>query len=270
MVDGVIGEKCNDNKGVWLTALEGNDKKCSNSTSGEIVDCKCVNNGEKPQPSDPGSGSGEKPAFGPGSSQKPTTPSQNTNGATNGRVIGQKCIPEDINKLKPYGWESGTYIQVSEKANSTTLLKARCETRSGRGDSVPCNCKATKCDASNGYDANPDANGLCAKNKVECTGFCYWYKGKSEGYGCGVDKESMWGVKIGDDLIEGGSFCSTSRNSRKDVNRINCWCFIGNPSNSVYAGPYLNENTCEQSCAYGCATSVCDNDYSIGTKLNVY
>ena len=29
VVDGVIGEKCNDNKGVWLTALEGNDKKCS-------------------------------------------------------------------------------------------------------------------------------------------------------------------------------------------------------------------------------------------------
>ena len=84
---------------------------------------------------------------------------------TNGRVIGDRCIDEDIKKLSPYGWVSGTYIRVSEKANSSTVLKARC--KNAKGDVVPCNCKATECAGSKGFDPTPDKNGLCAKKKVE-------------------------------------------------------------------------------------------------------
>ena len=165
VVDGVIGEKCNDDKGVWLTAIEGNDKKCSNSTSGEIVDCKCVETictekntlGENSSASKPAEIS--KP--GQGSIQKTTSPGSATN--TGDRVVGEACIAEDINRLKPYGWLEGHYQKVGESVKTT--LGVRCETKKGAGDSVNCSCRADKCDTNKGYDV--DGNGLCVKKKVE-------------------------------------------------------------------------------------------------------
>ena len=124
-VDGVIGEACEN--GEW-SLVDNGAKLCG---KGKIVKCECVSK---------------------------TTP----NGAKGlKRVVGGACIEEDIKKLKQYGWESGTYIRVSESANSKTLLKARCETKKGAEDSVPCNCKATACDTSKGYELN--SNGLCKK-----------------------------------------------------------------------------------------------------------
>lgn len=83
-VDGVIGKECNDGKGLWFTAIEGNDKKCSDLT-GAIVDCKCIemtnftpgsgqgagaenNPAEKPKASE--TGGGEK-SDKPGDDEKP-------------------------------------------------------------------------------------------------------------------------------------------------------------------------------------------------------
>ncbi len=163
-VDGAIGEKCNDDKGVWFTAIEDNDKKCSNS-AGEIVDCKCVETISTEKNTLGENSSASKPAEiskpGQGSIQKTTSPGSATN--TGDRVVGEACIAEDINRLKPYGWLEGHYQKVGESVKTT--LGVRCETKKGAGDSVNCSCRADKCDTNKGYDV--DGNGLCVKKKVE-------------------------------------------------------------------------------------------------------
>ena len=293
--DGVIGESCDDGKGVWFTAIEGNNKKCSNS-AGEIVDCKCVETTYVTPKPVQGSGGGDKPV------EKPKT------SETNGRVVGGACIDEDIKKLSPYGWVSGTYIRVSEKANSTTVLKARCETKKGNGDNVPCNCKATACYESKGFDPTPDKNGLCVKKKAEQKPaakpkenptekpaeeqqekpkespkqttsdsldasidgeyLCYYDidgDGKYTGE-CSVSNPGDWGVVFPDYTVYGTAVCN--RNPGIPIGDMtnrggtNCWCKMTYPKESrwVYIGnngvAKNRKESCANSCSVACAADV--------------
>ena len=295
-VDGVIGEGCNDDKGTWLTAETGNDKKCSKS-AGEIVDCKCVEN-VKPTPGQ-GSGDGDKPVEKPKASE------------TNGRVVGGACIDEDIKKLSPYGWVSGTYIQVTEKANSSTVLKARCE--NAKGDVVPCNCKATGCDSSKNFELG--SNGLCVKKKVEqkekkeepkqqeqktaekkqeekkqesaekkeepkskaitldaaVAGirYCYYaidgYESVSSS-DCSVSKSGDWGVTFPDYTVFGtavcngntGTYAEASKSEQTETGGENCWCKMEQPLGSrwVFFHTSISANLCTRACAGYCADRV--------------
>ena len=252
--DGAIGEKCNDDKGVWLIANEGNDKKCSNS-AGEIVDCKCVEN-VTPTPGQ-GSGGGDKPVEKPKASE------------TNGRVVGGACIDEDIRKLSPYGWVSGTYIQVTEKANSSTVLKARCETKSGAGKAVPCNCKAEVCDSSKNFELG--SNGLCVKKKVELnaeeerTGYGYYdidgdHKDFSD---CSVSTAGEWCVVFPKYTVKGKAVCNSTTGTyavaisseQHQSGGKECWCKMTSPKESswVFWDTYGDSAGCAADCAFTCA-----------------
>lgn len=285
VVDSVIGEKCNDNKGVWLTALEGNDKKCSsNSTSGEIVDCKCVETTDGTPKPGQGSGGGDKPA------EKPKTSEMG------GRVVGQACIAEDINRLKPYGWLQGHYQKLGESVKTT--LGVRCETKKGKGDSVNCSCRADKCDTNKGYDV--DSNGLCVKKKaeeekkqepkqkkeeqkpaekeqpkeitldasVDGTDWCFYNIGGNlyVDYISGCNNPGDWGVSFPNYTVYGravcngntGKYAQASSLEQTEAGGKECWCKMTSPKESrwVFGSWSYDASDCANSCASECAIYV--------------
>ena len=286
-VDGAIGEKCNDDKGVWFTVIEGNDKKCSNS-AGEIVDCKCVETtGVTPKPGQ-GSGGGDKPVEKPKASE------------TGGRIVGGACIEEDIKKLSSYGWVSGHYQKVGESVKTT--LGVRCESKQGAGDSVNCSCRADECNGAKNYEL--DSNGLCVKKKVEKkeeenkeekkkeeekkekpesktldvsvdgTGWGFYDIDGDyiEKKGCKVSNPGEWCVVFPDYTVSGKAVCNetsgtcavASPSEQSNSGGKNCWCKMTEPSASrwVFLLSYSDASRCADVCSVNCAFAVKDNMFN--------
>lgn len=207
---------------------------------------------------------------------------------TGGRVIGDKCNSEDIKKLKPYGWVSGTYIRVGEKVKTT--LGARCETKKGAGDNVNCSCRADECDTDKNFER--DANGLCVKQQAEQkkeeekkeepkskekdldasvkgTGYGYYdIDGdvKSD-VDCSVSTAGEWCAVFPKYTVKGKAVCnntdgtyakSSSSEQKNSADGKVCWCKMINPKESSWVSnlSYYNSANCVSLCAYDCASAV--------------
>ena len=159
-VDGVIGKECNDGKGLWFTALNGNDKKCSDST-GAIVDCKCVEMTNFTPASGLGSGVENNPAEKPkasktGGSEKSDKPGD-----------GKKASGEtgDSEKTEESEYTVPSYNPYGESG----------ECKGEHGDRVTsgCTCKSAK--------------GLVSRfNSLKGDNFCECQNGKT--WDAGQDK----------------------------------------------------------------------------------
>jgi len=160
-------------------------------------------------------------------------------------------------------------------------LGARCETKKGNGDNVPCNCKATACDNNKNFELG--SNGLCVKRAAEekeeselttldvsvnGTGYGYYdidgdYKEESN---CSVSTAGEWCAVFPKYMVKGKAVCNSTTGTyavaisseQRQLGGERCWCKMIKPKESswVYVGWYDDSAKCANSCAYGCAKFV--------------